>query len=367
MTAPLYDWDGTLAPQLEGNSKEYRRKLKTLTPADLNPIAKNVGKVDIATARPEIFHSAIRAAAKRMGLQVGDIHAAGFDKTDTVKKLNRPLIDNNAEVVAKIHANLGEDMATQVPTHTRAMKKEADSWLQRWLSMFAARDAAHQADPTRDAITAKLTGGPIGMATGLTEAVNNQAMGDTPAERRDTMHAAVDDVKDDTYGGAFMRGLKSSPSYVLAGAAAGAGIPAITAAAKGEGQSAARIGTGAGAGAATGLSLALLRPLLQKVILDRTSAKSQRKAIAMKAEHPILTALPFGDMVGAAKAAARGEKLVGGEADGVPASKLPAKALAEGAEHEKEHTKDPKIQKEIASDHLVEDPAYYEKLKKIES
>lgn len=60
------------------------------------------------------------------------------------------------------------------------------------------------------------------------------------------------------------------------------------------------------------------------------------------------------------------DKLPGGKADAVPESALPPEALAEGAAHEQEHTDDPATAKEIARDHLVEDPQYYDKLKKIE-
>lgn len=64
------------------------------------------------------------------------------------------------------------------------------------------------------------------------------------------------------------------------------------------------------------------------------------------------------------KAAA--DKLPGGEADGMPDSKFPPKALAEGAKHEHEHTSDDQAAKEIAKDHLSEDAHYYEKVREIE-
>jgi hypothetical protein len=60
------------------------------------------------------------------------------------------------------------------------------------------------------------------------------------------------------------------------------------------------------------------------------------------------------------------DKLTGGAADGVPDSKFPPKALAEGAKHEHEHTNDDQTAKEIAKDHLSEDATYYEKIKQIE-
>lgn len=370
MSAPLFDWDGTLAPQIKGNATKYRAALKTLGPSDRSPLARRLkGKVDIATARPEAFHADIRAAAKRMGLEIGDIHAAGFDKTETVKRLGRPLIDNNEDVVAKIHRNLGKHMATLCDTH----EKQADSWLERWLAMFAARDAAHQADPARDATTTKLLA-PL-MPLGVPEAINNHTiLGNTAGERRDAMRDAVQDVKDDTYGGALMRGLRSAPSYVLAGGLVGAASPAVTAAIKGTPQSGRAIGTGALTGAGAGVLLALLRPVLQKAILENTSNKAQRKAIDMKAENPVLTALPLGDMIGAAKSARRRgvnrfdpaklKQVLDSVHASKPDSAFPAKELAKGTEHEKEHTSNPGVAEMIAKDHVAEDPKYYTKLEK---
>lgn len=58
--------------------------------------------------------------------------------------------------------------------------------------------------------------------------------------------------------------------------------------------------------------------------------------------------------------------LPGGEADNKPDSQFPPKALAEGKRHEHEHTGNDQIAKEIAKDHLQEDPAYYEKEKLIQ-
>lgn len=252
-------------------------------------------------------------------------------------------------------------------------EKKADSWLQRWLSMFAARDAAHQADPTRDAATTKLLS-PL-TPFGVPEAINNHAiLGSTPAERREAMHDAVRDVKDDTYTGAFLRGLKSSPSYVLAGAGVGALTPAVKSWAANRPQDLRGIGLGAGAGAATGLTLSLLRPVIQKLILDNTSAKAQRKAIEMKAEHPVLTALPLGDMIGAAKAARHGvnrfnaaklREVLSGTGGKKPDSEFPKRELEKGIEHEKEHTSVPSVAKVIAKDHIDERKDYYTELEKV--
>lgn len=53
--------------------------------------------------------------------------------------------------------------------------------------------------------------------------------------------------------------------------------------------------------------------------------------------------------------------LPGGAADHVPDREFPARSLAKGITHEHEHTTDDQIAKEIAKDHLSEDPDYYRK------
>ena len=53
------------------------------------------------------------------------------------------------------------------------------------------------------------------------------------------------------------------------------------------------------------------------------------------------------------------EKLHGGAGDYHPDSDFDPEQLENGIKHEMEHTKDRKIAKEIAKDHLSEDPNYY--------
>jgi hypothetical protein len=58
--------------------------------------------------------------------------------------------------------------------------------------------------------------------------------------------------------------------------------------------------------------------------------------------------------------------LPGGKADNVPDREISQKALVEGVQHEHEHTNNDQVAKEIAKDHLSEDPAYYKKVREIE-
>ena len=68
------------------------------------------------------------------------------------------------------------------------------------------------------------------------------------------------------------------------------------------------------------------------------------------------------------KVAYSGQKdiLPGGNADNVPDQEFSPRSLAEGASHEHEHADNNQVAKEIAKDHLSEDPHYYEKVKSIE-
>jgi hypothetical protein len=64
--------------------------------------------------------------------------------------------------------------------------------------------------------------------------------------------------------------------------------------------------------------------------------------------------------------AGQNDLLPGGKADNVPDREISPKALAEGQKHEHEHTNNDQVAKEIAKDHLHEDPAYYKKVEQIE-
>ncbi|APU88970.1 hypothetical protein Rctr197k_173 [Virus Rctr197k] len=65
--------------------------------------------------------------------------------------------------------------------------------------------------------------------------------------------------------------------------------------------------------------------------------------------------------------AAAADAIPGGQADFMPDEAFDADALEEGAAEEgPEHTSDPEVAKEIAKDHLVEDPNYYEKEGRLE-
>lgn len=58
--------------------------------------------------------------------------------------------------------------------------------------------------------------------------------------------------------------------------------------------------------------------------------------------------------------------LHGGEADNLPDREFSPRTLAQGTQHEHEHTDNDQVAKEIAKDHLSEDPDYYKKVEAIE-
>ena len=60
------------------------------------------------------------------------------------------------------------------------------------------------------------------------------------------------------------------------------------------------------------------------------------------------------------------DRLPGGLADNKKPTDFPKEALVKGIETEMEHTSDTKLAREIAMDHLTEDPQYYDKLESVE-
>ncbi len=60
------------------------------------------------------------------------------------------------------------------------------------------------------------------------------------------------------------------------------------------------------------------------------------------------------------------DRLLGGRADDKTPSDFDRRQLAKGEKHEREHTREAPLAREIAMDHLAEDPTYYDKLDKLE-
>lgn len=60
------------------------------------------------------------------------------------------------------------------------------------------------------------------------------------------------------------------------------------------------------------------------------------------------------------------DRIPGGLAKGMRPSEFPRRSMRKGMKSELEHTSSKRIAKEIAMDHLVEDPRYYDKLEKME-
>jgi hypothetical protein len=60
------------------------------------------------------------------------------------------------------------------------------------------------------------------------------------------------------------------------------------------------------------------------------------------------------------------DQIPGGLGDKSTPEDVPADQLAKGIQVEREHTDDSSLAQEIAMDHLMEDPRYYDKLETIE-
>ena len=60
------------------------------------------------------------------------------------------------------------------------------------------------------------------------------------------------------------------------------------------------------------------------------------------------------------------DKIPGGLGDKRSPQDFDPKQIAKGVKVEMEHTDDPDLAREIAMDHLTEDPDYYTKLEKVE-
>lgn len=104
------------------------------------------------------------------------------------------------------------------------------------------------------------------------------------------------------------------------------------------------------------------------VLQDNGLAKGYETPAETTAEHRFSNPISRGELK-AAEHSRTGQKdrLHGGEADNIPDREFSHDALAQGAKHEHEHTDDDQIAKEIAKDHLSEDPAYYDKQEALES
>ncbi len=111
---PFHDWDGTVIPRIPGNAKAYLESIGLLTPEDVLPDGRgHTEPIDLATARPPMFHKHIRSTAERIGVPVGDIHHAEGDKTELLKKHDRPIIDDDMKIRESIRKILGDRYAIE--------------------------------------------------------------------------------------------------------------------------------------------------------------------------------------------------------------------------------------------------------------
>ena len=105
---------------------------------------------------------------------------------------------------------------------------------------------------------------------------------------------------------------------------------------------------------------------LSEQLDNNTSLPDWVEAKITRANADLLDVYEFVEHGGLERERKQADKVPGGLADKRKPSDFDAKALAKGKKVEREHTDDPDMAQEIAMDHLTEDPAYYDKLEKIE-
>jgi hypothetical protein len=112
------------------------------------------------------------------------------------------------------------------------------------------------------------------------------------------------------------------------------------------------------------------------VLLDNGKAKGYETPAESDEGHRFSNPISRGELKAASHFSRSGSKLSrsgkkdlleGGKGDNLPDREISADSLTEGAKHEHEHTRNDQVAKEIAKDHLSEDPQYYEKIKEIET
>lgn len=126
---PFHDWDGTVIPRIPGGAKAYLEAIGALTPADVLPDGRgHTEPIDLATARPPLFHKHIRATAARLGVPVGEIHHAKGDKTELLKEHDRPIIDDDESIRASIRQILGDRYAIEPQKAAATEPKTSPDW-----------------------------------------------------------------------------------------------------------------------------------------------------------------------------------------------------------------------------------------------
>ena len=201
-----------------------------------------------------------------------------------------------------------------IPQAATLLKEAESSGMGRYLAMKATGGSTYLDNPGKAAAGLTLGNVPYVNLLGTQEMLANRMMGEKE-ERGKKMEKSVNDVNNRTLGENTWHGAKqwAKPMSILGGLA-GAGLAAYLSTRPEtfvrtpppprnpliDIPVGAALGTGIGAlggglaGAAGGL--------INKAILQNTTKETQQRAIKMKNEHPYLTSLPFGDMIGAANA-----------------------------------------------------------------
>ena len=193
---------------------------------------------------------------------------------------------------------------------------ENSSGVGRYFASKALRTQAISQHPGKAIIGATpgmlpYAGLPISLLGGTEMASSRLALGG-PEDRNKAYETADKELKENSYGqNAHQLGKSWAGPQAILGGVAGGALGALypwVAPNGGTPTTADHINSGlagAGLGLLGGAGIGYLSGgaggLVNKFIANHTSDESRQRAGAMKAKHPYATALPFGDMVGAAK------------------------------------------------------------------
>ncbi len=204
--------------------------------------------------------------------------------------------------------------------------KQADvgSWFSKYLNMKAQPSQGKMDHPWKALSSVPGTVVDNGLATftgiapGFGEMMGSRAaLGGDPKTREKTMKDSTQDTNSRSYGQQAMHGLKKSGPAALVSGLAGGGMGYLLGHMMNRGQNIpgmpaglptihtspwATAAGGAIGGAASAAGTMTLVSLLNKLVTNNTKPENQAKSRDLKAKHPYATALPFGDMIGAAVA-----------------------------------------------------------------
>lgn len=233
-----------------------------------------------------------RVAKMMKGLLLGGIAGVGLQAAMPYDAVRKRIAEKNAAHGDKMNKRAFEQGYSD---RVKQAVGNDSNWLGRYLATKGIRPGMQNERPWRTMVGNTLGLG--GLALGVPNAIGEYGL--SLDKRKELLDKVTSDPMSKSYGEMAMHGAGNwvGPGAVVGGVAGtigggvlGGGLGSIVG-----------MGVGAGVGALAGLSQGALNALLQKLILRNVSRSSVSRAAQLKQEHPLLSALPFGDMIGAAK------------------------------------------------------------------